>query len=321
MSKCNRLIVKLGLTVVLCITWPSSRARGERQASLTSREVVTAIKDLTSPDADARTEAYKMLAEQPCLSIGPPLAEMLDADISVLDPEARTLAFEALSTCTGRKTPEVEGVLLAGLRDDVASVVYASAKGLSTASRAAKAEGAAIVTERWDRWVKPSEDPAAWKVEVVRYVGALGPLVNAFAESEGDARKTLLWVVGMLGAKTNGVFDGNSAYQQAIRKFVVDSFDSPSKEVRKAAFQGLVWSFGENWVVIQSATDYEINPELIEVINDIAANDPDEELREAAARLPDVLRDRYLDRAVETILRSREGQENNAHKRPPSSTP
>jgi hypothetical protein len=60
------------------------------------------------------------------------------------------------------------------------------------------------------------------------------------------------------------------------------------------ALRGLEVAFGDEFMVIRSATDYELNPRIAPIIKDLGRNDPDERVRDAASRLldPDSLKEK-----------------------------
>lgn len=93
---------------------------------------------------------------------------------------------------------------------------------------------------------------------------------------------------------------------EIARKLVLKALQSPRAETRKAAFEPMIAAFGTDLVVIRSPDDYELQPELRRIFEDMAQNDPDSELRERASYFLDPER---LDRKVERILRWRERHE------------
>ncbi len=120
-----------------------------------------------------------------------------------------------------------------------------------------------------------------------------------------DAQQMIVGSFAGLGARSQGTFHTDAAHRERIREIALRGMTSPFENVRKAALQSLVWSFGEDWVVIRSREDYEIHPQLKAALKNMAANDADEALRQQAASSLVQMEERFLERAVENILRKR----------------
>ena len=122
-----------------------------------------------------------------------------------------------------------------------------------------------------------------------------------------DAQQMIVGSFASLGARSKGTFHTDAAHRDRIREIVLRGMTSPFENVRKAALQSLVWPFGDDWVLIRSESDYEINPQIKTALEDMAANDHDPELRQRAGIWLKQLEDSYLDRAVKGILEKRQG--------------
>jgi hypothetical protein len=145
-------------------------------------------------------------------------------------------------------------------------------------------------------------------------VGGIDGVLDQFQDVDSGAATILLGKMGARGAETNGLFDGNPAHQRAIREFVVESLESPSVEVRRAAFESLIFVFGDAGVVFDSPSNYRLNPEIEQALAKIAACEADGGLRQRAAGALQQLRER-LDLAAQKILRKRQDRGNQPHDR------
>ncbi len=123
-----------------------------------------------------------------------------------------------------------------------------------------------------------------------------------------DAHHMIMGGFAGWGARTRGTYNTDDAHRQRIRQLVLNGMTSGFKNVRKAALQASVRSFGENWVTIRSRSDYEMNPELKAALERMATTAPEEDLRRRAASALSQMQSQ-LDRAVEKILRKRRESE------------
>jgi len=93
---------------------------------------------------------------------------------------------------------------------------------------------------------------------------------------------------------------------QKLRQFIVDGLNSSRPETQKAALEPMFLVFGNDMLVIRSREDYELNPELRPILEDISANHPDPGFRQ---RVQQLLSPQSLDKVVEGLYRERQRQE------------
>jgi len=132
-------------------------------------------------------------------------------------------------------------------------------------------------------------------------IGGLGRVLRHLEGVDLMGREMLLGGFGYQGAETNGIFDGNPEHQQVIRRFVIESFESPSRDVRNSAVEALIFVFGNEIIQFDSPTEYRLNPQIEQALEKMAATDPDKGLRERSAGGLQQLRDR-LDNTAKNIL-------------------
>jgi len=132
-------------------------------------------------------------------------------------------------------------------------------------------------------------------------IGGLGRVLRHLKGVDLIGREMLLGGFGYQDAETNGIFYGNPEHQQVIRRFVIESLESPSRDVRNAAVEALIYVFGNEIIQFDSPTEYRLNPQIEQALEKMAATDPDKGLRERSAGGLQQLRDR-LDNTAKNIL-------------------
>lgn len=109
-------------------------------------------------------------------------------------------------------------------------------------------------------------------------------------------------LVTKVGGTGQSYYDENRAVVTALRELVLQVLQSPRAETRAAAFEPMIVAYGPEIVLIRSPEDYEFNPQLRPILQNMAANDPDPGLRERAAKLLDP---EFLELKVARLLRER----------------
>lgn len=301
---CKQTPVVLVLGILGCLSSCATVAVAEQRDSQpqNSSDLAVALRDLASPNPKIREEAAALLIGQPCTYIGPMISEVMNSNAALEQVAARRSAFKILSTCTGDKGQYVGQVLLDGLAGDDPLIGEYCASSLATASGDMKKRAAKVLSERWEYWIKPDDDPPMWITNAVIQLDAINPIAEKLMTNDIGSRKSALWVLGVIGSKTAGEFDGIPQQQQDIRSFVIESLSSPEFDERNAALESLMFVFGDDLVVFHSESDYELNPVVVDALQRMAAEDPDEGLRSLAASGLQQLRGR-LDYAAEEIRR------------------
>lgn len=160
--------------------------------------------------------------------------------------------------------------------------------------------------------VELSETTRYNALEAMVKIGGTGFLLRELDETDArDAatQRIILWGMAYFGSKTHGTYDTDAAPREKIQRFVLEALRSENKGIREAAFEAMVPAFGEDALIIHSATDYQWNPRFIEPLRALAAGDTDGELR---ARVTKALEELDLDRAAANVLRKRQEQTQNA---------
>jgi len=123
--------------------------------------------------------------------------------------------------------------------------------------------------------------------------------IDASKDPKGEV--VVLGTLGYFGAETNATYDTDNATRDAIRERVLQGTRNEHKEVRKAALEGLLPSFGEDGIVIRSRTDYELHPGIKAALLEMTRRDPDEGLRQRAAKVLEQT-ESVLDDVVKQIM-------------------
>lgn len=278
--------------------------------------IAEVIEDLGSGDPQARTQAIDRLRGHPCAQVGPRLTALLERDPTFQEREVRRAGYEVLASCEGQYGDAVRDALLRGINDSDSSIVRNSARALSRAESSVKVEAARLFADRWEQWVQPGDDPGMWLIESMRDIEAIDMLIpKLIAADTPKSSETTLAVFAILGSKTDGLFDGDPLDQKAIRQFVVESFRSPERDVRKAAMQALMPVYGYDLMLFDSPTEYALNPEVEKVMREVASNDPEQEFRDKAARTLKYWEEN-LDEIAQKFLRKRT-EKNKVDEHPP----
>lgn len=138
-------------------------------------------------------------------------------------------------------------------------------------------------------------------------IGGIERALTHFQQAEDpEGQRIVLSTLGYYGVQTKGIYDTDHRQREQIRAFVLEKLKSDDRGVRRTALtEALGAAFWEDYVVIRSRHDYEMNAQVRAALEYMAANDPDEGLREKAGEL--LVAD--LDPIVAKILRIRAQQD------------
>lgn len=98
-----------------------------------------------------------------------------------------------------------------------------------------------------------------------------------------------------------------------LRQFVLKALRSPRPETQAAALEPINLVYGNDVFVIRSAEDYQVNPELGPLLEQIAANHPDPGVRSQLQRFLDP---QAVDLMAKNILREREREAERKERQP-----
>jgi hypothetical protein len=154
------------------------------------------------------------------------------------------------------------------------------------------------------------QDPAARKnaaLAVLNAVG-LGDAMKLFGELDPNAQEpvliALLLYVGRKEAEGGGLTAEERTARPTAQQYVLVAIRSPDTDTRRAACQAAPIVFGEEYILIRSADDFELNPAIRSAMEWMAANDPDPMLRRGAEERLDPQRlSRFVQRVLETRQR------------------
>jgi hypothetical protein len=133
--------------------------------------------------------------------------------------------------------------------------------------------------------LSPSLRKAA--AEALISIGGMDKAVEQFdlAKDDHAGEELLMHLFAARGHKTRGSFNSSEDTRNAIRERVLGNLKHSNRDVRLAAMEAMVWGSHVMDIVVRDAAGrWILNPEVAVVLRDVAANDPDEEIRNKAIK-------------------------------------
>jgi pyruvate-formate lyase len=106
---------------------------------------------------------------------------------------------------------------------------------------------------------------------------------NVVTHFESEELRLTMGPIGAAGWSTNGTFGtDDQSVRQRFRQLVLRGLRSSDPEVRTHAFEALLPAYGVDFLVADGQGGFRANPESVEALDALAANETDASLRARA---------------------------------------
>lgn len=334
---------RLLLAVSVCCTMIPGRSLADQESGVGRSEVIRQV-EAALQRATGGTESYKdarrALEALASSEVIPAIVDALANPTISQRADMRKLAYSILAYHKAATTKVGYNQLMAGLNDPTPSIQRVCCAALDSTHLAKELNRlSAILVDKttperkkeailrqlvgWGRFARSALDTIeamfadTEEGERVRWfaaramlnIGGLRRAMQGFQNLDPTGEKVVMWSFARyIGENTS---DGKhlepeeAKLRPNVQRVVFKALQSPDADVQKAAMEAMAVVYNQDLVVIRSREDYELNPELRPILEEIAENHPDSGLRD---RVRDFLSPETVDRMVAMILRERQRQ-------------
>lgn len=261
-------------------------------------------------------KAQQKLFDLPSSEVIPAILNAIDVDTRFKEVNPRELAYQLLFHHECALVSRCRAVLIAGLADSSPSVQRIAAYGLVLTPDEARSDAIVALIKAMARnsdrpdvikaFLRPlakfgTDAVSAYDsvLEVLRTPGtseslrsdaaytllAIGGLDRAFYDLLGHVPlqdRAVLWALRSIASESNGLWQATSKLRKEILHWVQGALADERSEIRRAALEALIAVYGKD-ISVKTAVTASLNPELKEVLTEVANSDPDLSIRNDAA--------------------------------------
>jgi len=294
----QKTFLMVGPTILGLLAATSSATAGAAQTHHAVTELIDSVEaNLPYKDEARRIRAYRKLADAHAAATDRGFHLLADG---LSDPAVSDICAAALLRASPDRQAEVVQRVGRFLRTEPEPPMIKEGPGVHGVLRAIGELGTmgAAHLDAVDYVLHDSNRKLETRVAAARAILQIEPLVRALDHAHdldpcGQEAFLQAWpaqvakAISKMEQQGESFDDAHPVIMGKLRTLVVEGLKSPRAETRRAAYGAMAVAYHGDLVIIRSRDDYEVNPELRPILQDMGANDPDPVLRDWAETLLD----------------------------------